>query len=130
MPRGRPTTQALFETELSETQTLRVTRDGADYYVTKSTDGKRDPPPQGRVKVKADVSADKIMAKSEVSAEVAAAVVAAIQGAFQGITASHLTLRHSSDARDTLSTLTKKPSARARHGRRCFWRACSWCRSC
>jgi hypothetical protein len=109
MPRGRPTPLSLFETPLSETQKLRVTRNSTDYYITKYTGGRQDPPPQGRVKVKADVSADKIMAKSAVSAEVAAAVVAAIQGAFQGVSTSHLTLRRSPDARDALRAPTNDP---------------------
>ena len=50
MPRGRPTSQALFETPLSETQRVRVMRNGTDYYVTTLTDGRRDSPPHSHVR--------------------------------------------------------------------------------
>ena len=129
MQRGRPKTQALFETPLSETQVLRVTCTGADYYVTKYTGGKRDPQPHGRVKVNAVVSADKIMVKSAVSAEVATAVVAAIQGVFLGNFTSPLTLRRSPDARRALRAPTYTPLRCALHGRRYRRRACGCCRS-
>ena len=107
--RGRPPKQTLYDTPLSDTQSLRVTRDGTDYYITKSTDGKRDAAPHGYVKVNAGVSADKIMVKSAVTAEVAAAVVAAIQGEFRFTRASLLALRLYPDARHALRAPTFTP---------------------
>ena len=64
--RGRPPKQTLYETPLSQTQSLSVTRDDTNYYITKSTNGKRDAAPHGYVKVNAGVSADKIAAGAAV----------------------------------------------------------------